>query len=69
MKYEAAHKEGNYEEALKFKKSTTRIDQQMKDDLWKMLELFGVPVVQAPSEAEAPRTGCTRRRGTWRGRS
>ena len=25
----------------------------MKDDLWKMLELFGVPVVQAPSEAEA----------------
>lgn len=44
---------GNMEEALKFKTRTVTITKTMKEDAMKMLKLMGMPVVEAPCEAEA----------------
>ena len=52
-KMEDATDVGNMEEALKFKTRTVSITKIMKDDAIKMLRLMGMPVVEAPCEAEA----------------
>ena len=48
-----AKDQGEMEKALKFANQTVRIDQKMTDDAKKLIELLGIPVIQAPSEAEA----------------
>lgn len=50
---EEAKEEGNLEEALKQKIRTTSISSTMKEDAKKMLALMGMPVYEAPCEAEA----------------
>ena len=44
---------GNLEEALKQQQRTTHISSKEKNDAMTMLRLMGVPVIQAPGEAEA----------------
>jgi len=48
-----ASEEGNIEELDKQSKRLVRAGQKENDDCRKLLELMGVPVVQAPCEAEA----------------
>ena len=45
--------EGKMEEALKFANQTIKITQKMTDDAKKLIKLLGIPMIEAPSEAEA----------------
>jgi len=53
VKYEKALKAGDMGEARKFAQQTTSMRDGMVQDSKKILELFGIPVIQAPSEGEA----------------
>lgn len=44
---------GNEEEIAKFNKRVIRVTQKHNDDCKKLLKLMGLPVIEAPSEAEA----------------
>lgn len=53
IKYEKAIFEGNLEEARKFAQQTTAMRDGMVDESKHILDLFGIPHIQAPSEGEA----------------
>ena len=53
VKYEKALKEGDMEGARKYAQQTTAMRDGMVEDSKKILELFGIPSIQAPSEGEA----------------
>ncbi len=51
--YERALKEGRTEEARVYAQATSRLKDYMTDDSKRLLDLMGIPWVQAPSEGEA----------------
>ncbi|MFM8658494.1 MAG: flap endonuclease-1 [Candidatus Nitrosotenuis sp.] len=53
IKYEKALAEGNMEGVRKYAQQTTSMQDGMVDDAKKLLDLFGVPWIQAPAEGEA----------------
>lgn len=53
VQYERALKEGKPEEARIYAQATSHLKDYMADDSKKLLELLGIPWVQAPSEGEA----------------
>ena len=53
IKYERAVSEGNMDDARKFAQQTTSMKDAMVQDSKYLLELFGIPYIQAPSEGEA----------------
>lgn len=53
VKYERAISEGNMEDAKKFAQQTTSMKNSMIKDSKTLLEYFGIPCVDAPSEGEA----------------
>ena len=53
IKYERAISEGNMDDARKFAQQTTSMKDGMVQDSKYLLELFGIPYIQAPSEGEA----------------
>lgn len=53
LNYETAKDEGNLEEMKKYAQATSRITSRILDESKKLLELMGIPWVQAESEAEA----------------
>ena len=53
VKYERALSEGKMEDARKYAQQTTSMRDGMVDDSKHLLDLFGIPHVQAPSEGEA----------------
>lgn len=48
-----AKEEGDEERAIMMSKRTVRVSRDQSDDAKKLLRLMGVPVVEAPTEAEA----------------
>ncbi len=53
VKYEHALKEGKIEEARMYAQATSRLKDYMTEDSKKLLDLMGIPWIQAPSEGEA----------------
>ena len=53
VKYERALSEGNMEDVRKYAQQTTTMKAGMVQDSKHLLELFGIPYIQAPSEGEA----------------
>ncbi len=53
VKYEKAIKAGDLESARKYAQQTTSMRDNMVVDSKKILGLFGIPVIQAPSEGES----------------
>lgn len=52
-KFEKAKREGKREEARKYAQQAVQLKDEMIDDAKKLVELMGLPVIQAPSEGEA----------------
>lgn len=50
---EAAKEAGNVEDIVKFERRNVRVTREQNEDAKKLLRLMGIPVVEAPSEAEA----------------
>lgn len=53
VKYERAVKEGRIAEARVYAQATSRLKDYMAEDSKRLLDLMGIPWVQAPSEGEA----------------
>lgn len=53
IKYEHALKVGKIEEARMYAQATSRLKDYMTEDSKRLLDLMGIPWVQAPSEGEA----------------
>ncbi|HJU13646.1 MAG TPA: flap endonuclease-1 [Candidatus Nitrosotalea sp.] len=53
IKYENAITQGRYEDARKYAQQTSVLKDDMVEDSKRLLSLFGIPYVQAPSEGEA----------------
>jgi len=50
---EKAKEEGDEESMLRYSKQTSRLSFKMSDEAKELIKAFGLPVIQAPSEAEA----------------
>jgi flap endonuclease-1 len=61
VRYERALKEGKIQEARVYAQATSRLKDYMADDSKKLLDLMGIPWVQAPSEGEAQAAHMTKR--------
>ncbi|MEM1563380.1 MAG: flap endonuclease-1 [Candidatus Bathyarchaeia archaeon] len=53
VKYEQALKEGRIEEARMYAQATASLKDYMAEDSKRLLDLMGIPWIQAPSEGEA----------------
>ncbi|MEM3769869.1 MAG: flap endonuclease-1 [Candidatus Bathyarchaeia archaeon] len=53
IKYEQAIKEGRIEEARMYAQATSSLKDYMAEDSKRLLDLMGIPWIQAPSEGEA----------------
>ena len=53
VKYERAMSEGKMDDARKYAQQTTSMKDGMVEDSKHLLDLFGIPYIQAPSEGEA----------------
>jgi flap endonuclease-1 len=53
IKYEKALAQGNLEDMRKYAQQTTVMQDGMVDDAKQLLDLFGIPHIDAPSEGEA----------------
>ena len=60
-RYERALKEGKTEEARMYAQATSHLKDYMAEDSKKLLDLMGIPWVQAPSEGEAQAAHLTKR--------
>ncbi|MEX1996019.1 MAG: FEN1 family endonuclease, partial [Nitrosopumilaceae archaeon] len=59
IKFERALTEGKYEEAKKYAQQTSLLRDEMVEDSQHVLRLFGIPIIQAPSEGEATAANLT----------
>jgi len=61
VRYERALKEGKVQEARVYAQATSHLKDYMAEDSKKLLDLMGIPWVQAPSEGEAQAAHITKR--------
>jgi flap endonuclease-1 len=61
VRYERALKAGKIEEARVYAQATSRLKEYMTEDSKKLLDLMGIPWIQAPSEGEAQAAHLTKR--------
>ena len=64
VKYEKALQEGKIEEARTYAQMTSRLKDYMTDDAKRLLNLIGIPWIQAPSEGEAQAAYLAKKRDT-----
>ena len=64
IKYEKAIQEGKIEEARMYAQATATLKDYMAEDSKKLLDLMGIPWIQAPSEGEAQAAYLTRKGNT-----
>jgi len=64
VKYEKALQEGKMEEARTYAQMTSRLKDYMTDDAKRLLNLMGIPWIQAPSEGEAQAAHLAKKRDT-----
>jgi flap endonuclease-1 len=62
VRYERALREGKPEEARVYAQATSHLKNYMAEDSKKLLDLMGVPWIQAPSEGEAQAAHLAKRR-------
>src|SRR2546422_20864 len=65
VKYEAAVTSGRVEEAKRYAQATSSLKDMMVEDSIRVLDLLGVPHVQAPSEGEAQAAIMAARGDVW----
>ncbi|MFP3950616.1 MAG: hypothetical protein ACLFVP_00505 [Candidatus Bathyarchaeia archaeon] len=63
--YQEAIKSGDFEEARSKAMQATGLTKQMFDDAKRLLEYLGIPVVQAPGEAEAQAAYMAKKGDVW----
>ncbi len=61
VRYEDALKEGKIEKARMYAQATSRLKDYMTEDSKHLLDLMGIPWIQAPSEGEAQAAHLTKR--------
>lgn len=64
-KYEAALRRGDLVEARSYAQMTSHLKDMMVDDAKRLLNLMGIPTVQAPSEGEAQAAYMTLKGDVW----
>ena len=64
VKYEKALQEGKVEEARMYAQMTSKLKDYMADDSKRLLNLMGIPWIQAPSEGEAQAAHLAKKRDT-----
>jgi flap endonuclease-1 len=64
-KRQIALDEGDMESALKYSKQASRLNWEMVDEAKELISAMGLPVVQAPSEAEAQASYMCRKGNVW----
>jgi len=64
VKYERALQEGRMEEARTYAQMTSKLKDYMTDDARRLLNLMGIPWIQAPSEGEAQAAHLAKKRDT-----
>lgn len=64
VKYEKALEKGEIEKARVYAQATSRLKDYMTEDSKKLLDLMGIPWIQAPSEGEAQAAHLTKRGDT-----
>ncbi len=60
-KYLEALEDGDYTDAKKYASATSRIDNKIVKESKELLEVLGIPYIQAPSEAEAQASYMTKK--------
>jgi flap endonuclease-1 len=65
IQYDAAIKRGAFEEAKKFAQMTSKLKDDMIEDAKTLLNLLGIPWIQAPSEGEAQASHVVCRNDSW----
>jgi flap endonuclease-1 len=65
VKYEKAISRGEVEEAKRYAQATVSLKDMMVEDAHRLLDLLGVPYVQAPSEGEAQAAYMAARGDVW----
>lgn len=64
-KYEKALKEGDKDEAQKYAQQSARVQDEMIDQSKELLDVMGIPWVQAPSEGEAQAAYMSSKKDVW----
>ncbi|MFH1456452.1 MAG: flap endonuclease-1 [archaeon] len=65
QKYAEAERDLDSDEMLKYSKQFTKLDKDMVTEAKKLLSAMGLPVIQAPSEAEAQCAYICKQKGAW----
>lgn len=64
-KWKSALERGELEEARIYAQGASKLSKSMLEDAKKLLQLLGIPVIQAPSEGEAQAAYMTSRDSVW----
>ncbi len=64
-KRQLALEEGDLDSALKYSKQSSRLDWEMVKEAKELISAMGLPIVQAPSEAEAQASFMCRKKDVW----
>lgn len=64
-KFEAAKEEGDETSMLKYSKQFTKLTRDMVEESKELIEALGIPIIHAPSEADAQIAYCCKNGDVW----